>query len=182
MRDIVTQSDRVALVAPSLGDLDALSAMWSDPETMRYIGSGAVWTRDDVAARLERAAKTHAQTGMAFWTAIEREQGAVIGQGGVVPIAFNGDEIELGYRLGREHWGRGFASEIAKLSADHAIGALGQSRLVAVAYPENRASRRVLEKIGFAELGLTDKYYGVTSVLHELVADRKHVRVGDRAR
>lgn len=167
MRDVVTQNDRVALCAPSPDDVESLAAMWGDPETMKFIGSGATWDIDTVRMRVERAIRTHNETGMTFWTAVDRASGAVIGQGGVVPITFNGDEIELGYRLGRAYWGRGYASAIAALSAEHALGALGLERLVAVSYPENAASRRVLEKTGFTELGLSDKYYGVTSVLYE---------------
>jgi RimJ/RimL family protein N-acetyltransferase len=169
MREVVTSTERLDLCAPSLDDVGPLAAMWSDPETMRYIGAEEVWDAVKVRARVERAMETHARTRCAFYTIVERASGAVIGQGGLVPITFNGDEIELGYRLGKAHWGKGYATEVARASAAHGFGALGFDRLVAVTYPENLGSRRVLTKAGFAEVGETDLYYGVHCVLYERV-------------
>ncbi len=169
MREIVASTERLDLCAPSLDDVGPLAAMWSDPETMQYIGAGDTWDEGKVRARIERAMDTYARTRCAFYTVVERATGAVIGQGGLVPITFNGDEIELGYRLGRAHWGKGYATEIARASAAHGFGALGFDRLVAVTYPENAGSRRVLTKAGFVEVGETDLYYGVRCVLYELV-------------
>ena len=148
-----------------------LADMWGDPETMRYIGDGSGWTREKVDERIERAIKTHRDQGMTFWTVIERANGLVVGQGGLVPIEFNGDEVELGYRLGKAYWGKGYASEIAHASAAHGFGALGLGALVAVCYPENLASRRVLIKTGFVEDGESDVYYGVRTVVHRMVRD-----------
>lgn len=166
----IARSPRLHLRVPSLADLDALAAMWADPETMRYIGKGVPWTRDEVAARIERGARAHAERGFCFWTVVRNDDGAVLGQAGVTAIDFNGPEIELGYRLGREHWGRGYATEAARLAADHATGPLGIPRLVAVAYPENLASRRVLIKTGFRETGESDRYYGVRAMIFERTA------------
>ena len=166
----IARSPRLHLRVPSPADLDALAAMWADPETMRYIGKGVPWTRDEVAARIERGARAHAERGFCFWTVVRSDDGAVLGQAGVTTIDFNGPEIELGYRLGREHWRHGYATEAARLVADHALGPLGIRRLVAVAYAENLGSRRVLAKAGFREVGESDLYYGVRSLLHERLA------------
>lgn len=165
----VTRSERLHLRVPSPADLDALAAMWADPDTMRFIGKGVPWTRDEVRQRLERAAAAHAATGMCFWTIVRTDDNQILGQGGVTAIAFNGPEVELGYRLGREHHGRGYATEAARLAAAHAFGLLGLTRLVAVTYPENIASRRVLAKVGFRETGTSDLYYGVHAATYELL-------------
>lgn len=168
MKPVLIRSDRLRLIPPSMDHLDALAAMWSDPETMRYIGKGIPWTRDEVAARIERGARAHAERGFCFWTVVRNDDGEVLGQAGVTAIDFNGPEIELGYRFGRDHWGRGYATEAARLTIDHAFGPLGLERLVAVAYPENRPSRRVLTKVGFRETGMSDRYYGVRAMTYEL--------------
>lgn len=165
----IARSERLHLRVPSPADLDALAAMWADPETMRFIGKGVPWTRDEVRQRLERGAAAHAATGMCFWTIVRNDDGRVLGQGGVTAIAFNEPEVELGYRLGREHHGRGYATEAARLAAAHAFGPLGLTRLVAVTYPENAASRRVLAKVGFRETGTSDLYYGVHATTYELL-------------
>jgi RimJ/RimL family protein N-acetyltransferase len=159
-----------------MAHLGSLAAMWADPETMRFVGAGKPWTEPEVRERLERAIAMHERTGMAFWVVrlidADGNPGEIIGQAGVVPVEAKGPEIELGYRLGRAHWGRGYATEAALACANYAtdpMGPLRLDRLIAVAYPENIASRNVLTKAGFAELGESDRYYSVPCSLYELV-------------
>jgi len=169
MREVVFETDRLELCVPCLSDVDVLAAYWSDPETMRYLGAkGDVWTQAQVVERIERAIRFCNEHGMTFWTVILKESGEIIGQGGLVPIAFNGDEVELGYRFGKEHWGKGYATEVARASAAYGFGQLGIDRLVAVSFPGNVASRRVLTKAGFEELGESGLYYGKTLILFEM--------------
>lgn len=173
---VLIATDRLDLCAPDLADVEALTELWSDPETMRHIGDGTPWTAEKVRARIERAILNQANTGCAFWTARLRETGGVIGQCGIVPIEFNGSEFELGYRLGRAHWGLGLATEGATAAADYGLRAheregLELGRLVAVTNEDNAASRRVLAKVGFGELGTSDLYYNTRCVLHELTAE-----------
>lgn len=170
MSELVTETERLILRVPTKGDVDALAAYWADPETMRYLSkNGDVWTRDQVVERVERGVRFCREHGMTFWTVVEKETGTVIGQGGLVPIAFNGDEIELGYRFGKEHWGKGYATEVAQAAAEYGFEKLGLDRLVAVSFPGNTASRNVLAKAGFDELGESGLYYEKTLILFEMV-------------
>jgi ribosomal-protein-alanine N-acetyltransferase len=134
---------------------------------MKFIGAGEAWSRDKVEQRVERAISTFEEHAVCFWTVIHRESASIIGQGGLVPIAFNGPEIELGYRLGKSHWGIGYATEIARASIAFGFDQLKLDRLVAVCHPENLGSRAVLKKSGFRELGASDVYYSVRTILHE---------------
>jgi RimJ/RimL family protein N-acetyltransferase len=169
MREVVFDTDRLELCVPCLADVDALSSYWSDPETMRYLGiNGDVWTRGQVIERVERGGRFCREHGMTFWTVVEKATDTVIGQGGVVPIAFDGDEVELGYRFGKDHWGKGYATEVARASAAYGFEALGLDRLVAVSFPGNAASRKVLTKVGFEELGESGLYYGKWLILFEM--------------
>ncbi len=169
MREVVFETDRLVLCVPCLADVDALAGYWSDPETMRYLGiNGDVWTRQQVVERVERGARFCSEHGMTFWTVVEKASGMVIGQGGLVPIAFNGDEVELGYRFGKAHWGKGYATEVARASAAYGFEKLGLDRLVAVSFPGNGASRKVLTKVGFEELGESGLYYGKVLILFEM--------------
>ena len=173
MREVVCSTARLDLVVPTMEDCRALATMWGDPETMRYIGDGSGWTREKVEERIKRAIERQQDRGMTFWTVIERSSGEVIGQGGLVPIEFNGDEIELGYRLGKAHWGNGYASEIARASAAYGFEELGFEALVGVCNAENLASRRVLIKAGFVEDGESEVYYGVPTVVHRMRRNSK---------
>jgi RimJ/RimL family protein N-acetyltransferase len=169
MREIVFETDRLELCVPCMEDVDALSGFWADRETMKYLGAnGDVWTREQVVERVERGARFFNEHGMTFWTVVLKETGAVIGQGGLVPIEFNGDEIELGYRFGKGHWGKGYATELAKASAAYGFEKLALDRLVAVSFPGNKASRKVLSKTGFDELGESGLYYEKTLILFEM--------------
>lgn len=174
MTEPIARTSHIDLLEPSMHHVKPLHALWSDPETMRYIGGGTPWTEADVRTRIERQIGFRGDGGPCFWTLRERATGDIVGQGGVVPISFNGPEHELGYRLGRAHWGRGYATEVAEAARDLAFGRFGLDRLVAVCYAENAPSRRVLQKVGFRELGETDAYYGVTCLLHELTRDTLH--------
>jgi RimJ/RimL family protein N-acetyltransferase len=173
MTEIITQTERLTLRVPRVEDVDVLAPYWCDAETMRYIGhSGEGWSRETVQQRIEAAIERQRVSGYCFWVVELRETGEVIGQGGIVPVANQGPEIELGYRLGKMHWGKGYATEIAGASAKHALENLGIERLIAVTYPENVASRHVLTKVGFEDRGITDRYYDITCALYELTRAR----------
>lgn len=170
VREVVCSTPRLDLVVPMTEDCGALEVLWSDLETMRYIGDGSAWDLSKIRERIERAIRMQRDRGMTFWTLIERDSGLVIGQGGLVPIDFNGAEVELGYRLGKSFWGKGYASEIARASAAYGFESLGLKKLVAVTDRENLASRRVLIKTGFVEEGVSDVYYGVPTIVHRMNA------------
>ena len=83
-----------------------------------------------------------------------RSTGEVIGITGLTHLE-DGPEIEVGYRFLRRCWGYGYATEAAKASLAFGLGELGLERIVAVTRPDNRASRRVLEKCGLRFVGTT---------------------------
>src|SRR5262249_60428748 len=84
----------------------------------------------------------------------------------------SGEALELAYRLIRRAWGHGIATEAAAALIDHAFNGLGLSRLVAVTYPENRASQRVLDKLGFTRHEDVD-YKGVRAAYYVLARDAR---------
>jgi [ribosomal protein S5]-alanine N-acetyltransferase len=92
--------------------------------------------------------------------------GETIGAAGLQHLE-GGPEIEVGYRLLKGHWGQGYATECARASIACGFDELGLDRIVAVALPENTASRRVLEKCGLHEIGLVHAY-GLEHVKYEI--------------
>jgi RimJ/RimL family protein N-acetyltransferase len=82
------------------------------------------------------------------------------------PLEHHGPEIELGYDLHPDAWGRGLATEGARAVMQHAFGPLGLERVVAVVKPDNIASQRVLEKAGLKRSGTRDAY-GEPMLLYE---------------
>jgi RimJ/RimL family protein N-acetyltransferase len=108
---------------------------------------------------VERSVAMQAEHGFSFWLVRDRATGAAIGDCGLIPLELRGPEIELGYRLGRRWWGRGFATEAAGAALRAGLDVLGLDRILAVTHPQNAGSRRVMEKLGMTYQGM-GTYYG----------------------
>jgi RimJ/RimL family protein N-acetyltransferase len=159
---IETKRLRLRRLRPS--DEADFVALDSDPDVMKYVGSPAgVKPPEETVARVRhRIAADHGPIG--FWRVESRVDGRFYGLGALIRMP-TGDDIELAYRLTRAAWGQGIASEAGAALVDYAFRALGLPRVVAVTYPENRASQRVLEKLGFAHQGDLD-YKGVRAAYY----------------
>jgi len=77
--------------------------------------------------------------------------------------------VEIGWTVDPDRWGQGLATELGAASVAHAFGPLGLAEVVSFTLIENRASRRVMEKLGFAYEGETE-YAGLPHVLYRLSA------------
>jgi RimJ/RimL family protein N-acetyltransferase len=159
---IETPRLRLRRLRPS--DEPDLIALDSDPDVMRYVGSPAGVRRpEETLERVRRRIEAdHGPLG--FWRVESRADGAFYGLAALIQMP-SGDDIELAYRLMRRAWGGGIASEAAAALVDYAFGTLGLPRLVAVTYPENRASQRVLDKLRFMRQGELD-YQGARTVYY----------------
>ncbi|MGI8879875.1 MAG: GNAT family N-acetyltransferase [Jatrophihabitans sp.] len=86
--------------------------------------------------------------GRGYWLGVERDTGLVVGWFGLRPLPDRPAVLELGYRLRPAAWGRGLASEGARLLVRHAFIAAGATRVYATTMTVNRASQRVMAKAG----------------------------------
>ncbi len=128
-------------------DLDALSTILSDPETMRYYPVS--FDRAAIADWIQRNRARYANDGFGLWAMILNSTGELIGDCGLVRQSVDGvDEIEIGYHVRRDLWGRGYATEAAHACRDYGFANLAVDRLISLIRPENLASRRVAEKNG----------------------------------
>lgn len=122
--------------------LDALNA---DPEVTRLLTRAA-------GPGFHRAAEAHwAEHGIGPWAVEERETGTLVGFVGIgYPLAIPdlAHRPELGWRLARSTWGRGYATEAAGAARDHALGPAGLRSLVSIIHPLNHRSLRVAAKLG----------------------------------
>ena len=169
MSVIVLETPRLILRHFTPDDLDDLAAIYADPEVTRYIGNGAVKTREQTAAMMEfaftdnrrawslatlarlpqltRAIERDAH--FSLWATIYKPDNRLIGRCGLLSWDLDGrKETEVGYVLARSHWGRGIATEAARASRDYGLDVLGFDRLISVIRPDNLASQRVAEKNG----------------------------------
>jgi RimJ/RimL family protein N-acetyltransferase len=163
-RCIETTRLRLRRLRPS--DEPDLVALDSDPDVMRFVGSPpGVKSPEETLARVRQRIGAD-QGGLGFWRVESRADGAFYGLAALIRMPA-GDDVELAYRLTRLAWGQGIASEAGAILLDHAFRTLGLPRVVAVTYPENRPSQRVLGKLGFARQGDVD-YKGVRATFYVL--------------
>lgn len=144
-------------------DLDALAEVYLHPLVMRWIGSH---TRDDVAHEIALQREHQASLGWSFWAVEDRSTARMVGDCGLQPLEHHGPEVELGYDLHPDVWGRGLATEAARAVMRQAFGSLGIDRVIAVTKLEHVASHRVLEKAGLHRVG-TRLAYGESMLLYE---------------
>jgi RimJ/RimL family protein N-acetyltransferase len=129
-------------------DLGTLCALHRDPAVMATLGGvrSDEQTRDYLAANLAHWDRH----GHGLWIFRDRVTGTFVGRGGLRHITIeDAPEVEVAYALARAAWGQGFATEIARASLDVGAGHLGLKDIVAFTEPDNRASRHVMEKVGF---------------------------------
>lgn len=110
--------------------------------------------------------------GFGTWIVIEKESGKLVGHCGLNVIK-DTDEIEVLYALGPQHWGKGYATEAAKASLEFGFSSdvewNGQKieKIMAVALPDNKGSRKVMEKIGLRYVKDAN-YFGLDVVYYEI--------------
>jgi len=142
------RTSRLHLRPFTAADHEAIHAVYSDPEVMRYVGHGAHQTLAETVNALRIYGEVLARSGYSFLAVTERETGTLVGDGGLHPLAGRGPDLELGYTLARSAWGRGYATELGLALVGHAFTELRVARVVAQVEPANRGSRNVLEKLG----------------------------------
>ncbi len=133
-------------------DVDRLTELDSDPEVMRFINGGRPTPLDQIADSVLPHFLRYAEEGRGygFWAVEERSSGAFLGWFHLRPDPHDGDaaEPELGYRLRRDAWGHGYATEGARALVAKAFEELGAQRVWASAMVLNAGSSRVMEKAG----------------------------------
>ena len=150
--DFIVETERLALRAWESEEANSLFELMRDAETMRYVGDGSPWGGVG-RAREWLGWMDDSQRGRGYcrWAIVEKECGRVVGLCGFFDVL---GKVDFGYLLARDRWGRGYATEAGRAALRHGFERLGFEDVVARTAPENSASRRVLEKLGFEFRGL----------------------------
>jgi len=137
---------------------DGLYAMNRDAQVMRHI-TGRPDTPEDTRAMLERVKRRWAEWGYSWWSFFELDTGALVGAGCIQHLGRDrANPHEIGWRLRRDRWGRGYASEAARTMAAFAFETLRAPLLTAVCQPANTASAHVMTKLGMHYRGMEHWY------------------------
>ncbi|HAY3540095.1 GNAT family N-acetyltransferase [Elizabethkingia anophelis] len=138
-------------------DAEGLFLLDSNPEVMKYVG-GVVSTKIEQSQQMiEFIQKQYKENGVGRLAVIEKSTNTLIGWSGLKYLTseINGmkNVYELGYRFLPEYWGKGYATETARAALNYAFNEIKTDVVYAMAVTENTGSNRVLQKLGFEELG-----------------------------
>ena len=141
------ETERLRLRSYEASDLDAVHRVWSDPLVTKFIRPGWTPTREEVASYFQRVQERWAQDGWGQLAVVLKEEDSLIGYCGFKYVEET-PEIELLYGLAQPYWGRGFTTEAAGACLRYVFENTKLNRIIALAYPNNKGSWRVMEKIG----------------------------------
>lgn len=143
----------------------------SDPEVMRYFPS--VLTREESDAMLKRLNEGIDQRGWGLWAAFLEDE--FIGMIGLNPIPFEAHftpAVEVGWRLAKKHWGKGYATEGAQAALDFGFNQLGLNEIISITTVSNLPSQRVMQRLGMTHDAKDDFDHPRLDINHPL---RRHV-------
>jgi RimJ/RimL family protein N-acetyltransferase len=151
MMQIFLQTERLLLRRFTADDVDNLVDLDADPDVMRFVTGGVPTSRDEIESDFLPAFLGYYERyeGYGFWAVVEKGTGEFLGwfHFRPRPDAPPG-EVELGYRLRKSAWGKGYATEGSRALIRKGFTELGVQRVVAETMAVNQASRRVMEKAG----------------------------------
>ena len=169
----IRRTTRLVLRRYRREDLPVLDAMNRDPEVMRYLGHVHVPGESDAFVAGIQAGHSESGRGM---LAVERAgDGVLVGMCGLDQVPWYPDDVEIGWRLPREHWGHGYATEAARGWLEVAFDELKLSRVISVADVPNLRSQAVMLRLGMLrdhEADLSDEDGPFRAVVHVLTRER----------
>jgi RimJ/RimL family protein N-acetyltransferase len=148
---VFLETERLFLRRFTGNDLGLLVELDSDPEVMHFITGGRPTPRREIETEILPAYLAYYEryAGYGFWAAVERSTGDFVGWFHFRPESDDDpDHVELGYRLRRSAWGKGYATEGSRALIEKGFVELGVKRVFATTMVVNSASRRVMEKAG----------------------------------
>ena len=143
---IIAETKRLQIRQFSMDDLDALTAVLSNPEVMRF-SLGGTKTREEVAGFIHKTLEIYPHAGFGIWAVVHKKDSTMLGYCGLIPQKIDGQRwMELGYRLATAYWRMGYATETAEVMREYAFQQLGLKRLISIIEAENVGSWKVAEK------------------------------------
>src|SRR5437588_317357 len=113
----VFESERLRMRRWTLDDIDAAFEMYSDPEVMRYLGGPPAESKEQMNERLTRFINYY-NGPYGAWAMVSKESDEIIGTVLLKSLP-DSDKVEVGWHLGRKHWGKGYATEAGAAAVKH---------------------------------------------------------------
>lgn len=145
--DHLIETDRLLLREIRLEDSTDMYGLHADPEVQRYTGESPIGSMEEMEAAIRTRIHNYAKYGYGRWATFLKADMQFVGWAGLAYLP-EFDEIDLGYRLLTRYWGMGLATEASRAILRYGFEQLGIERIIAIAMQENKASIRVMEKVG----------------------------------
>jgi [ribosomal protein S5]-alanine N-acetyltransferase len=163
------ETERLVIRSAVAADAPDLQRLFSDPDVRRWLPPGEPWTIERANEAVVRRNALEKEQGYTAWI-VEKNDSDFIGSVALQMVERTGPEIELAYHYLPSAWGKGYGTEAATTVLGHGLGALGLGEVIAICFPENIGSWRIMEKAGMRFVG-TASYYGLVG-LKKYVARR----------
>jgi RimJ/RimL family protein N-acetyltransferase len=154
---ITLETERLILRMFRDEDFEQHARICAEPEVMRFLGEGRPLERWEAWRSMAMILGHWQLRGFGPWAVVERASGRLMGRIGFFhPDGWPG--FELGWVLGREFWGKGYASEGARRALDYAFTEMDRNHVISLIHPENTASIKVAERLGESVEGKTELF------------------------
>jgi len=141
------QSQRLVLSPWHRDDSAALRPIATDVEVMRYITGGLPWSDEQIQSFVDDQIGLYSEKGFCRWKLVDKQSGDFVGFCGT-GFWRNEPDPEIGWWLSRLSWGRGLATEAARVAMADAFERVNLKRIISIARPKNFASIRIMHKLG----------------------------------
>lgn len=152
------ETPRLVLRALTMGDVDDIFAYASDEEVTRFLRWGPHRAREETECYIGDVLRDYKEGRDGPWAVEHRETGRVVGSIHLMSISARRRKAEVGFVLSRAYWSRGLMSEALRSVLAYSFETLGLNRVEAFCIVENRASIRVLEKVGMRRESVLQEY------------------------
>ncbi|WP_028982411.1 GNAT family N-acetyltransferase [Sporocytophaga myxococcoides] len=149
---IFVETERLILREIVREDAEGMFKLDSDGEVLKYLHVNPVKSIEEVNATIDFIRQQYLENGIGRWAMIEKDTNAFIGWVGLKLVRESINNMinyyDLGYRIIKEHWGNGYASEAAQASIEYGFSELHLTEIYAMADVDNFGSDKVLKKCG----------------------------------
>jgi len=142
----IGHTDRLLLRETSADDAQIIYELNSDPEVIQYTGDPPFKSVAEASVFLDNY-DHYQKYGRGRWAIVDKATGEILGWCGLKYHANTG-ETDLGFRLFKKYWGKGYATEASHLALQYGFRRLGLDSIIARAVKENKASIKVMNKLG----------------------------------
>ncbi len=160
-------ANRVSLRPITERDIESLFDIFSDPQVMRYWSSPPLKDLEEARGLLNNIHDLFQRRLYFQWGIARRLDDTLIGTSTLFHIESNNHRAEIGYALGRAHWGKGYMQEALTALLRYAFGELNLERIEADVDPRNEASIRTLERLGFKKEGYMRERWRVNGEIQD---------------